>query len=542
MKSTLLYTIFSLVFIANIQAQSNYDSLLRAKADSMIYYYARYGSFTENDRNISKQYIKDFGELFTKNAAVYNDILKEEYSETLLSVNEYSISTSEKFPSGITISIDKKEYGDINRFPDKDKGSIEVQAEKEVLGMTIDDDFFDKSFDITFLINFNLDLSNFKISGIRERKIENKSITLKVLNAKNGSTVKNVKINLYYNNELQQTRISDYQGNITFSDIPPKSLVTLAVSKDEDYVMEKGKDWIIEDWINGLVGQRQILLSRVKEWTKFSLEVFGTPSLTHIKSVNATTNYNLGSFTNNSEFGYGLGVGASYAVFANKKIAISIGTGIGLDIYNSNIVFTNYTQNKKELLDPESDKYELNVTSNEISDELTLTYITVPLNINFRKNINNNIIDYVFINVGAEYGYLAENSSNITGHGTFFGYYHKIGNDVVNVDIHDVKDLNFLDDEPLTQKSEMTVSNMNLSAIASLGVSIKIVEDILNLDIALDVNYGIKNISDYTYQDYYFAKEGYSPSPNYESLVGSGSHLSTQSFGARIGFTYNIFK
>lgn len=540
MKSTIIYTLISLAFISSIQSQSNYDSLVRSKADSMIYYYVRYGAFTENDRNISKQYIKNFSELFTENAALYNDILPDMYSETLLSLDEYSNSASEKFPSGITISINKKEYGNINRFSDKGTGLIEVMAEKEVLGMTIDDDFFEQVYDITILIKFNLDLSNFKIVGVRERKIENRDITLKVLNAEDGSLIKDVKMNLYYNNELQQTRISDYEGTITFADIPPKSLVTVSVDTDEEYVMEKDKDWVIEKWIDALEGQRQILLSRVKEWTKFSLEVFGTPSFTHIKSANTTTNYELGSFSNTAKFGYGLGVGGSYAIIANKKFAVSIGLGVGLDNYNSNISFTDYKQNQKEETDPEGDKYELHVSSNEITDELTLTYITIPLQVNFRKYIDINVIDYVFINVGAEYGYLMDNSSQISGQGTFYGYYHKVGDDVVNINIHNVTDLDFIDDGEINQKREMDISSMNLSAIASAGISFQIVKDILNLDIAVDVNYGISNISNYNYQSYYFAEEGYSKPKS--SLIGSGSKLNTLSFGAKIGLTYNIFK
>ena len=119
-------------------------------------------------------YIKNFAELFTDNAAVYNDIITELYSGELLTIDEYSTGVPEKFPSGITITIENKEYGDMKRYSGEGTGTIEVKAVKEVLGMTVDDEFYEETFDIVFILSFNLDLSNFKIIGSRMPEIENK--------------------------------------------------------------------------------------------------------------------------------------------------------------------------------------------------------------------------------------------------------------------------------------------------------------------------------------------------------------------------------
>jgi len=547
MKSTIIYTLLSIVFIVNIHAQSVNDSIINAKADSIIYDYSRYGGFTENDRSISKLYIRYFKELFANDAKLNNDIVTDFSSEKNLYVDDYINFVTEKYPSGITLMVDNLIFGKPTINSSNNTGIVKVTGNKEVLGMSISNEFDEESFELTFVISFNLDYSNFKIFAVEQKKIESLDFVIGVRNQKSGDIIEGVRINLFVNgNELHQSRLTNGQGEVYFDKIAPGSLVSLDVDSESDYTYPiKDNDKKV-DAVEDLIGRVNnsgffVELRKNVEWNKISLQVFGTPSLTQINSVNVTDNYKLGSFVNDAKFGYGLGIGVSYALIANKKIAVSIATGVGIDTYNGSITFDNYNQNKVSTFDSENDAYDLHVLSSKLTDNISITYISVPIMVNFRKYFVNGLFDYIFVNAGVNYGHLIDNSSDVAGEVTYYGFYKEIDGQIVNVNVHNVeKQLGFIDDKPLSSKAEMEISSMNLSAIASVGVSIPIIENMINLDIAANINYGFSNITNYDYKNYYFAKEGYFGSKS--SLLGSGSSVNTMAVGVRVGVTYNIFK
>jgi len=540
MKSIVIYIVISLIFISGVYSQSKTDSVVMAKVDSMLYLYSRYGSFTENDRTISQQYIKNFKALFADNAAVFNDVLQDLYAMELLSVDEYSDGISQKFPTGLAVAIKNLEFGEVSEINDGEMLTIEVRATKDMLGITVDDDFLEEAYLESFIFRYTPDYSDFKLLGVRKLKVENKSLTLKMLDASSGKPVKEVKFILVYNNLPQQTRISDFEGMVYFTDIPPKSLVHVEIDPDADYILAKDKSWVIEDWLAAIEGTRSLLVSRVKEWTRFSLQVYGVPSMTQIRSTNVKNNYQIESFTNEAKFGYSIGVGASYAVLADKKKSISVGVGVGVDTYNSTMSFSKYNQNPEQLIDAGNDSYDLFVVSDLITDKINLTYLQIPVKVDYRKYFESNLVDYLFVSLGVSYGYLIDNSSELSGAASYYGYYQIVSGKEVDIELHNVEGLEFEDNVKIEGANELEVATDNLSALASFGISIPVVKDILNFDAGIQVSYGFSNISKYNYDDYYWARKGLKGDKT--SLLGSGSGVGTLSYGIKLGVTYNIFK
>jgi hypothetical protein len=126
--------------------------------------------------------------------------------------------------------------------------------------------------------------------------------------------------------------------------------------------------------------------------------------------------------------------------------------------------------------------------------------------------------------------------SKMDGEVTYMGEYEQY----YDLVLKDIAALGYYTDEPVNFENDLEITKGNLGIIASAGISIPLVNPFLNLDIGVDFNMGITDISDYDHENYYL-----STSTNYEdigSLAGTSQALKSQFIGFHLGISYDIFK
>jgi len=420
-------------------------------------------------------------------------------------------------------------------------GQVQVDAVKSIVGYTVNNDVFEKQFQITMFFTFNLNMTNFKIAGIRELVIENKEVTFKVVDFSKGLPLPDIRMNLFYDNQIQQTRTTNMDGDIKFTDIPPGTRISIFADDNQDYVVETGEELVIEDWLARDEGGRKIYLKRLRVWTGMSLDLHGATGMTKIKSTNDQLTYTTGSYSSKGKLGHSFGIGFSYYFLKNKKFAVGIGIGADMDIVNGSITVDSLVQNPYSGIngnpykDSEGQTCSLLYSSDNMGNELGATYLSSPLTIKFRYILDKKFLNYVYINAGMKYSYLFMNKSKMDGSVTYMGEYEQY----YGLVLKDISALGYITDT-VNFENDLSISKSNLGVVAGAGISIPLVKPFLNLDIGVDFNMGISDISDYDYTNYYL-----STSTSYKeigSLAGTSKALKTQFLGFHLGVSYDIFK
>jgi len=508
--------------------------LIKKNADSLIQAYAWYGDFTENDRDISERSIAGFRDLFTPDATVLNDIETDLDRSSVIPVNTYIEGVRKAFPSGIGLSVSDIVFRKAELLIAYDMGQVQVDALKSIIGFTVDNEIFEKQFKISFIFTCSLDFKQFKIAGIRDIVIENKEISFRVVDFNKGNPLPDLRINLFYDNEIKQTRITTVDGAVNFSEIPPGTRISVFVEENQNYVVETGEEVVIEDWLARDEGGRKLYLKRLRLWTGLSVDAHGTFGLSSIKAASKEIYYQTESYTNKSQIGYSFGIGVSYFLLNKKKFAVGLGLGAEMDLFKAGIDVTKYIQNPiYDVKDDRGDNCDLLVQASTMEDQLSSTYISAPFTLKARWNINSKFLDYIYLNAGVKYSYLMLSNSELNGKFTYQGYYPQYN----NLTLHDIAALNYYTDTLQSVNNEMEISKGNLSVIASAGISIPLVSPFLNVDIGVDFNMGLSDIS--TYKENYYLSERFN---SYGSLAGTSASLKTQLFGLHLGISYDIFK
>lgn len=175
MKSTIIYPIslvaLLLLFTLNTHAQSLSEEQkfkLEDKAEALLNDYELYGTLSETNRYISEEYVAEFGKLFYNDKVeVFNDLNKPEYSEEMVSIEDYLIKASQWFPEGITIQLTERIYGD-PEYQDNGQFIMKVDFSKSVEGFTGDGNYLErKTYELSAAIVFDESVSDLKILSVR---------------------------------------------------------------------------------------------------------------------------------------------------------------------------------------------------------------------------------------------------------------------------------------------------------------------------------------------------------------------------------------
>jgi len=237
----------------------------------------------------------------------------------------------------------------------------------------------------------------------------------------------------------------------------------------------------------------------------------GTNSISEIKSGKGN------SLFVNAEVGY----------FFSKYIGIS--SGIGLHAYKSQLTLDTY-QNKFNTTDSENEHYEKQISAINIVELQNLTYLSVPMLVNFNLPIGNKF--GLLLQTGLGINFPLKGAYESSGVFTYKGYYP-----AYNVTLEDLPDYGFPSNLGTKGNGKLELTSPGFNAVASFGVDYKVNG---NIQIGLKASYSssLSNIATYS------SPENFQLSSNPDelnSVMGGCSKVSAQSLGLEIMVRYLLY-
>ena len=252
-KIYLILLLTGIVFNVNVQAQvfnAKQDSIIQAEINTLIKNYEYYGVLTENDKNISQNLLLNFKKLFTPNAIVYNDIMKNKPKK--MSIDSYLRAVIDTYPSGLGLTVKIDKIGKPKYITTNGNYAISVKIVKDVFGTDKNGNLLDISkAKNELIIVFNKQLNTFKISKINEDQIELTSLILTFIDVDKSRPVGGVKAKLIYDGKEMQSKISNKAGKVVFNRVPGEKRVSVELYKDQGYTTSsKITSNIASKWAN----------------------------------------------------------------------------------------------------------------------------------------------------------------------------------------------------------------------------------------------------------------------------------------------------
>jgi hypothetical protein len=538
MKKIFLTLLLSgIVFLGNIQAQvfnSKQDSTIQANINALIKNYEYYGVLTENDKNISQSMLLNFKKLFTPNAKIYNDIVKGK--PKIMSIDDYLRAVIDTYPSGLGLTVKIEKTGKPEYIPASDKYLIKVLIKKDVFGNDKNGNLLDisKAKNELFIV-FNKQLSSFKISEIKEDQVELASLILTFIDVDKSRPIEGVRAKLIYDGKEMQSKISNKSGKVVFKRVPGEKRVSIKLDEEQGYTTSsKISSKLAFKWANSGLEERRIYLKHIKEWQNLGFEVFGALAFSSISMDFIQTNYDAATINNSGKMVVNGGVNISYYFKSIKNSAFGIESGLHFDSYSADLSTNDYSQNSIQgMKDPEQDSYHLIVSANGVNDNIKLSYLGIPLLVNYRFWLKKPFINYIYANAGIKASFLLNGTSTLNGTSSYSGYYPQW--DIV---IKDIDYLDFYSNHGFNKKSDLEIKSFMISAVISAGVSIPLKKPEFSIVAGFDFGYSPMNISNYSAQDYYLSPK----QQQYNSLAGASDKMNPMSYCFHLGVHYDLFK
>jgi hypothetical protein len=142
------------------------------------------------------------------------------------------------------------------------------------------------------------------------------------------------------------------------------------------------------------------------------------PVISSISTVPVSTENN---FTSSSAINFCGGAAVEIDLYTREKIQIGAGIGINYLSISSELATSKYVDSVPNLTDIDKDKYTLLVSMNNVKQELTLTYVDIPvygqLKYSFAKKF------YLMANLGVSFSFLVNNKYTTTTAADYRGKY-----------------------------------------------------------------------------------------------------------------------
>ncbi len=525
--------LIALVSIINAQiTNSKQDSIISKNVSSLLYNYSVFGNLTENDVDISQRYIGKFKQLFTENAYLKNDIFSSNDKE-MLTVSEYIKGVVKEFPSGLSLEVELLEIrtNNIKRIDKIRMYLIPVNIKKNVFTMDLAGNLIEKDFEQTIEILCDFDFVEFKIDRVTDKQLDLADVAFSFIDVDDSKALKNIQVVLKYDGKVQQEKVTNASGTVMFTKVPVDKRVKIYILENQGFSSEEIPIKTMGQWAE--MDDRKIFLKKYKQWKKMGLELFAKPAYTNIGAKPSGDNFSSSNISVTGKTNINGGLNFYYYFMSDDSKAMGIGLGLNLDIYSSNMSITDYTYIGSDTkIDYDGDEYNASVLSNEITDEVQLTYFSIPLVFKYRKVVESKIINYLHVDVGLKYSYLLSGTSMIDGNVEYAGYYPEW-----DFTIKDVEYLGFID-KTTNYKSDLDINSNLFSFIASVSVSIPIKKPGLFINLGLDGAVGLNNISNYNPDNFIFSQE----QGDYTSFVGASKAVRPYSLGGHISIYYDIFK
>jgi len=248
--------------------------------------------------------------------------------------------------------------------------------------------------------------------------------------------------------------------------------------------------------------------------------------------VNSSTIYNedlsgSDSWDVNSGIGYSFEVGYLMK-FYNIRM-LGVGFGLGYSSYSTEIGSGEQSAVLPVSTDIDGDVYTRLINTSTMKEELQLAYFDIPVFLEFS---NANIDKFGFYGrLGVKVSFPVSSSFDASGTASYQGWY-----DQYNVILYGIPELGFYDNKEIYEETPLALSSVNISAIASLGISYPLSSRLI-MKLGASATYGLTEISE-------SKAEGWEESMydgNYSKLLEDpNSPTTTRAFGIEIGLIYNM--
>lgn len=239
----------------------------------------------------------------------------------------------------------------------------------------------------------------------------------------------------------------------------------------------------------------------------------GTLSLTDMITDKMKNNYS-GSFE--FELGY----------FFARSMGIS--TGVGYNAYNTDLSLVAYT-NKFNTKDSEGEAYERRVSGSNIKEQQNVTFLNVPLCLNFR--IPAGAAFGLFLKGGVNFSFPLKHEYNSSGTFNYSGYYP-----AYNVLLHDLPAYGFPGNSAISTSGDLELKPYNIEGIVLAGFQLTIKRK-LQFIVGASYSQSLSTISNYGSSDQFQLS---TDSDKLNSMMGGCKSSVAGSVGLRLSIRYYL--
>jgi hypothetical protein len=499
MKKYFSLTLLFFLCLINTYGQSFTPKEIQSinrQADSLLSFYGKYATFTIDNDQISESYISGFMGLFASaNAMVINDLdpgVKADEPRKSITVESYVKYVKQNYPAGLN-SADFKKVLKGTPSGTGSKIMLEVTVYKEILGYYQNVTRYNRVDTSRFMIAYDRNKRNSKIESISVLKGMDDFCTI--------------------NNKEAYKLLMNRQF------IDAKSLYFKTIEKCPDNDEAKNKIKLCNSKLDSMTAHKSIyLLLKVN------------PMISSISTVPGSTET---SVTSSSAMKFCGGAALEIDLFTREKLQIGVGLGINYLTISSELTTSKYTDSVPDLTDIDNDKYTLLVSMKNVKEELTLTYVDIPVYGQLKYFLTKKF--YLMGDLGVSFSFLVNSTYKTTSAAEYRGKYDEYngiilyGNELseygygqynMNINASDSK----------------TFNGMNINVFGKVGFGYGISRKV-NAFLNIGYCYGLTNIFKQDGSGSYHLSTGNTEIGSLGGLVKGNASLIT----LEIGFSFKIF-
>ncbi|MEI6679391.1 MAG: outer membrane beta-barrel protein [Mariniphaga sp.] len=233
-----------------------------------------------------------------------------------------------------------------------------------------------------------------------------------------------------------------------------------------------------------------------------------------ISAVSNQISNPMNALSGSAEFGY----------YFSKYFGLS--TGIGLSSCNSEVTLNTY-QSNFNAVDSESEAYQRQVTGTGIREQEKITFLTVPVCLNFRIPLNKTV--GLFMQTGVAIAVPLVKNYISSGIFSYKGYYP-----AYNVLLENLPAYGFPANVNSVTKGRLELKPVNVNAVVNAGFDF-FVQKKIQFALAVSYNQSLSTISAYTSPDKFQLS---SDAGQINSLIGASTKSTAQSIGMNLTLRY----
>jgi hypothetical protein len=205
---------------------------------------------------------------------------------------------------------------------------------------------------------------------------------------------------------------------------------------------------------------------------------------------------------------------------------IGLSSGIGLNSYKTQLTLGTY-ENKFNTIDSENEAYERRVTGTGITEDQNVSFLSVPVKLNFRIPFGKKFGFY--LQPGVSLSVPLSKDYKSSGTFTYKGYYS-----TYNVLLEDLPAFDFPSNLNSNTEGNLELKSMSFNFVASAGFDFLIGQKI-QIGVGACYDRSLSTISGYSSQDQFRLSSDVNM---INSLMGGSSKTTVQSMGLQIVFRY----